>query len=158
MQFCAEYGDYNFIVTPSDLELLRSMNEQLLAAAAKTGRNVGAYALNMLFIKDTDEEAEAYVQHCKDGADTDALAFMMGMAAADVNADEQSTARQILQDMQNNCMFNINVLAGSPATIARKVDEIAAVPGVSGMMFVFPDFVDGVERFGTEVMPLLKCK
>lgn len=158
MQFCAEYGDYNFIVTPSDLGLLRTMNEQLQTAASKTGRDVGAYALNMLFIKDTDEEAEAYLRYCKDGADTDALAFMMGMAAADVNADEQSTARQILQDMQNNCMFNINVLAGSPATVARKVDEIAAVPGVAGMMFVFPDFVDGVERFGTDVMPLLKCK
>ena len=93
----------------------------------------------------------------QDGADTEALAFMMGMAAADVNASETSTARQILQDMQNNCMFNINVIAGSPATVARKVDEIAAIPGVAGMMFTFPDFVEGVERFGTEVMPLLVC-
>ena len=157
MQFCAEYGDYNFIVTPSDLELMRSMSSQLQEAASKTGRKVGAYALNMIFIKDTDAEAEAYVQHCKDGADTDALAFMMGMAAADVNASETSTARQILQDMQNNCMFNINVIAGSPATVARKVDEIAAIPGVTGMMFTFPDFVEGVERFGTDVMPLLVC-
>jgi pyrimidine oxygenase len=83
---------------------------------------------------------------------------MMGMAAADVNASETSTARQILQDMQNNCMFNINVIAGSAATVARKVDAIAAIEGVAGMMLVFPDFVEGVNRFGTEVMPLLECK
>ena len=157
MQFCAEYGDFNFIVTPSDLNRLRDMSAQLREAVVKTGRACGAYALNMVFIKDTDKEANDYVDYCKSGADTDALAFMMGMAAADVTAADGGTAKKILLDMQNNCMFNINVIAGSPATVARKVDEIAAIPGISGMMFTFPDFVEGVDRFGQEVMPILTC-
>ena len=49
------------------------------------------------------------------------------------------------------------VISGSPATVAAALDELAAVPGSSGMMLMFDDFVEGVERFGAEVMPLMRA-
>jgi alkanesulfonate monooxygenase SsuD/methylene tetrahydromethanopterin reductase-like flavin-dependent oxidoreductase (luciferase family) len=36
------------------------------------------------------------------------------------------------------------------------VEELAVDGQVDGVMFVFPDFVDGLTRFGDQVMPLLR--
>jgi pyrimidine oxygenase len=37
------------------------------------------------------------------------------------------------------------------------LDELAAVPGVRGVMLTFDDFVIGMEQFGTRIMPLMRC-
>ena len=49
-------------------------------------------------------------------------------------------------------------LCGSPGTLARRIDEIAAETGIDGMLFSWPDFVGGITDFGERVMPLLKCR
>ncbi len=38
------------------------------------------------------------------------------------------------------------------------LDEVAAVPGVQGVMMTFDDFVIGMEQFGTRIMPLMRCR
>jgi pyrimidine oxygenase len=50
------------------------------------------------------------------------------------------------------------VLVGSYASVARMLDELAAVPGVRGVMMTFDDFVVGMEQFGTRIMPLMRSK
>jgi alkanesulfonate monooxygenase SsuD/methylene tetrahydromethanopterin reductase-like flavin-dependent oxidoreductase (luciferase family) len=61
MEFAAKYADYNFILgsgvnTPA---AFAPLNTQLLAAAAKTGRDVGAYVLFMVIADETDDAAIA---------------------------------------------------------------------------------------------------
>jgi pyrimidine oxygenase len=46
-------------------------------------------------------------------------------------------------------------IVGSPATVAERFAELGTVPGTKGFMLNFDDFLEGVEVFGTEVMPLL---
>jgi pyrimidine oxygenase len=46
-------------------------------------------------------------------------------------------------------------LAGSPETVARRLEEIGQIEGVAGIMLIFDDFVAGMERFGRDVMPLV---
>jgi pyrimidine oxygenase len=80
MQFAAEYGDYNFLAgvgmnTPTAFARL---NAELLAATARTGRDVGAYALFMVIADETDESAMAKWRHYVAGADADALAWLTG--------------------------------------------------------------------------------
>ncbi len=53
---------------------------------------------------------------------------------------------------------NQGVLVGSYASVARMLDELAAVPGVRGVMMTFDDFVIGMEQFGTRIMPLMRCR
>jgi pyrimidine oxygenase len=53
--------------------------------------------------------------------------------------------------------MSIPVICGSYATCAKKIDEIAQESGISGMLWSFPDFVQGVRDFGTEIMPRLAC-
>jgi pyrimidine oxygenase len=38
------------------------------------------------------------------------------------------------------------------------LDELAAVPGVRGVMLTFDDFVIGMEQFGTRILPLMRCR
>ncbi|MCW2576284.1 MAG: hypothetical protein JWR66_2314 [Modestobacter sp.] len=47
------------------------------------------------------------------------------------------------------------LLAGSPATVARQLNEIAAVQGTGGILMSFDDDHETVDRFGAEVVPLL---
>jgi pyrimidine oxygenase len=154
MRFTAEYGDYNFIIGNDGVDGLTAANAQLLAEGEKSGRPVGSYPLYIVIIDDTDEAAAAKVERYRDGADLGALAYMAGQASMDTAG---ATAARIAE-LKGSMFFNIEVIAGSPATVAARVDEIAAVEGTAGIMCVFDDFVVGVERFGTEVMPLLTCR
>ncbi len=78
---------------------------------------------------------------------------MSGQAGMDSSG---ATAAKIAE-MKGAMFLNIEVIAGSPDTVAERIDAIAAVEGTAGIMLIFDDFVEGVERFGTEVMPKLDC-
>jgi pyrimidine oxygenase len=38
------------------------------------------------------------------------------------------------------------------------LDEMAAVPGVRGVMLTFDDFIVGMEQFGTRILPLMRSR
>ncbi len=154
MQFTAEQCDHNFIIGDADPAVVAAANSQLKTEADKTGRDVGSYVLFIVVMADTDEEADAKVELYRQGADLDALAFMTGQAGLDTSG---ATAARITE-LQGAVFFNIGIIAGSPETVAAKIDEMAAVEGTSGMMLVFDDFVEGVTTFGEKVMPILKCR
>ena len=50
------------------------------------------------------------------------------------------------------------MFVGSYASIARMLDELAAVPGVRGVMLTYNDFIMGMEQFGTRILPLMCCR
>ena len=160
MRFCAEYGDYQFILgtgvnTPT---AFKPSADQLLRAAKETGRDIGAYVLFMVIVDETDEKAMAKWKHYNAGADAGALSWMAGQAAADTtNADGTSTAATIALP-EGAINFNMGTLVGSYASVARMLDEIDTVNGVKGVMLTFDDFVTGMDIFGTKVQPLMKTR
>lgn len=159
MRFGAEFGDYNFALgsgvnTPT---AYAPTNEKMLAAAARTGRDVGTYVLFMVIADETDEAAMAKWRHYNAGADTAALAWMFGEAGADPNATEGSTAKAISVP-EGAINFNMGTLVGSYASVARMLDEAAAVPGTKGIMLTFDDFLIGMEQFGQRIQPLMTSR
>jgi len=159
MRFCAEYGDNNFILgtgvnTP---KAFAPSVEQLVRAAKETGRDVGAYGLFMVIMDETDEKAMAKWKHYNAGADAGALSWMAGQAAVDTNADGTGTAANIALP-EGAINFNMGTLVGSYASIARMLDELDTVPGVTGIMLTFDDFITGMDIFGTKVQPLMKTR
>jgi pyrimidine oxygenase len=38
------------------------------------------------------------------------------------------------------------------------LDEMAAMPGVRGVLLTFDDFLDGVAKFAERVQPLMTCR
>jgi pyrimidine oxygenase len=160
-QFISEYADFHFGAGNSVTETTAS-NSNLLSAAARTGRRVGAFASASLVIADTDEEARRKVEYYADGADVAAIEYVTAQYALDT-AKDGSSARTV--ERRRNPEGRMSPyyggnwpIAGSPETIARHIDSLAAVEGTAGIMLTFDDFLEGIERFGTEVMPLLECR
>ena len=154
MQFCAAYGDYQFIIGHDDFVATAEDTQRLLDHAAQTGRDVGPYALYFIITGETDAIAERKWEYYREGADLEAIAFMTGQA----NLDVSGTTAAIITEMQNAFALNIGKVVGSHATVARKLDELAAIDGLKGVMCIFDDFVAGTEDFGRHVMPLLHCR
>lgn len=159
MEFCADYGDYQFVLgtgvnTPT---AYAPANEQLLRASAKSGRDIGSYVLFMVITGETDEEAMAKWRLYNKGADASALSWMAVQADADESAAAGSTAKTIALP-EGAINFNMGTIVGSYATVARLLDEAGSVPGTKGLMLTFDDFVKGMKVFGKKVQPLMTTR
>ncbi|HWD25156.1 MAG TPA: LLM class flavin-dependent oxidoreductase [Acidimicrobiales bacterium] len=154
-RFVAEHADFHF-GGGSSPEKVEASNRVLLAEAAKTGRTVGSYPAVMVVIADTDDEAMEKVAHYNDGADADAIDFMLGQYGLDT-ATDGSSADVVRNHQRARSAFygGGSPIAGSPETVARRLEQIGNVDGVAGIMLIFDDFLGGLERFGSQVMPLL---
>ena len=154
MQFCAEYGDFQFIIGTDDFDVVRGDAKRLRNAADKSGRDVGVYVLFQITMGETDADAQAKWDSYRDGADLDAIAFMTGQASLDTAG---ATAEKITE-MKGAFNLNIGPIVGSHATIAEKLDEVGAIEGVKGVMCVFDDYPSATAEFGERVMPLLSSR
>ncbi|MWV48165.1 pyrimidine utilization protein A [Rathayibacter sp. VKM Ac-2803] len=159
MEFAATYSDYNFsmgvgVNTPT---AYAPQNRALIEAAEKTGRDVGAYVLFMVIAAETDEAAQEKWKLYNDGVDHEAIAWMSGQAAADVNAENGNTATRIALP-EGAVNMNMGTLVGSYESVARMLDEAASVEGTKGIMLVFDDFLEGMDDFGQRIQPLMATR
>jgi pyrimidine oxygenase len=154
MQFCAAYGDYQFIIGNDDFAVTADHTQRLMDYAEQTRRDVGPYALYFVITGETDAIARQKWSYYRDGADLEAIAYMTGQA----NLDASSGTAAIIAQMQNAFALNIGKVIGSHTTVAKQFDELASIKGLKGVMCIFDDFVVGTEDFGRNVMPLLNCR
>jgi pyrimidine oxygenase len=159
LAFTAQHADYNFCFgkghnTPT---ACRDSVERLQAAAAKTGRPVATYALFMIVTGETDAEAEAKWALYKQGADLEALAWMVKQATADTRSGADSGVYQAI-DVASMVNLNIGLLLGSHTTVAQMLDEVAAIPGLAGVLLTFDEFVSGTQTFGECIQPLMASR
>jgi len=159
MAFAAEHADFNFLSGGGENEAagLARQVTRLRKATAETGRDVGALALIMIIADETDAAARAKWEHYKAGVDREALAWRDGQAGQDKKAGALSTAGRMLTE-QHDLPTNLAVFVGSYATVAEKLDELAMVDGLRGVMLTFDDFVVGMEQFGHRIQPLMRCR
>ena len=85
----------------------------------------------------------------------EALAWLGLQAAADTRSDTH--IKEVVNPV-SAINFNMGTLVGSYASIARMLDEMATVPGTSGALLTFDDFVQGIEDFGTRIQPLMTTR
>jgi pyrimidine oxygenase len=130
----------------------------LVQATRKTGHDCGALILQMVIADETDAAAMAKWEHYKAGTDHEALAWRDAQAEDDPSRDPYSQPLKRKTLGIDKLPTNQGVLVGSYASVAGMLDELAAVPGVRGVMLTFDDFVIGMEQFGSRILPLLKCR
>jgi pyrimidine oxygenase len=159
MQFCAEYGDHNFVMgTGVNTPTAFAPTAAALAAEADiTGRAVASYVLFLIIADETDELAQAKYDSYRNAVDASALEWMAEQASVDKNADETSTAKTITLP-EGAFRFNMGVLCGSYDKVAAMLDEAAEVPGTGGIMLVFDDFIEGIEAFGNYIQPKMASR
>ncbi|MBP0617736.1 pyrimidine utilization protein A [Jiella mangrovi] len=159
LRFAAEHADYGFtfctgINTPT---AYAGTNAKLAEACAETGRSVGSYVLVMIIADETDALAEKKWQKYVDNADDAALGWMAEQSGRDKNADETSSSKRINLPA-GRVNMNVGTLVGSYESVARMLDEMATVPGTSGVMLSFDDYDTGVEVFGQKIQPLMRSR
>jgi pyrimidine oxygenase len=160
LAFTAQYADYSFALgkgtnTPT---AFAPVNARLAAARAKTGRDVGSYILFMIIADETDEKALAKWRSYRAGADQEALAWLTNQAAPNAQGGTSNTNTTQLAAPESAVNLNMGTLVGSYESVARMLDEVAAVPDTKGVLLVFDDFVKGVDDFGTRIQPKMTSR
>ncbi|WP_440708539.1 LLM class flavin-dependent oxidoreductase [Herbiconiux sp. YIM B11900] len=153
-RFVAEYADYHFGAGGDAAEVAAS-NTALAEASASLGRTPGAFAQTLVILGDTDADAARKVELYTRGVDRGAVAGMVREYSNDTSTDGSSAMVAESHRAEVSPFYGGRALVGSPQTVADHLNAIAAVPGTAGTMLTFDDFLEGVDRFGTEVMPLL---
>jgi pyrimidine oxygenase len=159
-RFAAQYADYNFCGSGGINEPTKVAPSvaRLVKATEESGRKCGALVLQMIIADETDAAAEAKWEHYKAGTDLEAMAYRDAQASDDPNPDPYSQAHKRATLGIDKLPTNQGVLVGSYAKVAKMLDELAAVPGVTGVMMTFDDFVIGMEQFGSRIMPLMRSR
>lgn len=158
LAFSAKWADYAFCLgvgvnTPTAFS---TNNDRLAVALEKTGRDVSVFVLVMIIAAETDDEAMAKWTSYNEGIDLEAIDWLADQGAKDQhNAD--TNVRQLAAP-EGAVNINMGTLVGSYETVARMLDEMAAVPNTGGVLLTFDDFVEGIEAFGTRIQPLMKSR
>jgi pyrimidine oxygenase len=159
LEFTAKHADYNFcfgkgINTPT---ACTDTVARMQSFADKSGRAVASYALFMVITGETDAEAEAKWELYREGADLEALSWLVEQATADKNPASGSNVRYAI-DPKSMVNINIGLLLGSHAKVARLLDEVATIPGLAGVLLTFDEFISGTRIFGERIQPLMQCR
>jgi pyrimidine oxygenase len=112
----------------------------------------------MIIADETDEAAMAKWQLYREGADQGALQWLTTQAAPNAQGGTSNTNTTQLAAPESAVNLNMGTLVGSYASVARMLDEVAAVPDTAGVLLVFDDFVEGVENFGQQIQPKMKSR
>jgi pyrimidine oxygenase len=107
---------------------------------------------------DTDAAALAKWEHYKAGTDLEALGWSRAQADADVHNDDPNSTKGRMGGIVPPSPTTAMKLIGSYATVARLLDEMAAMPGMEGAMLSFDDFRLGVEQFGQRIQPQMRSR
>ncbi|WP_425918089.1 pyrimidine utilization protein A [Acinetobacter sp. TSRC1-2] len=159
LEFSAKYADYNFVFgkglnTP---KAYADINDRLKVHTDKTGRDVQTYVLFMVIAAETDEEAFAKWQSYNDGADVEAINWLMNQGGKDTKSGADTNIRQMASSV-SPVNINMGTLVGSFENVAKMLDEIGEIEGTEGILLTFDDFIQGVEDFGQKIQPLMKCR
>ncbi len=117
--------------------------------AAELGTTIKTYAMCTLVYAETDAKAEKLADHYRDGKDMGAIINMLKSWGV---PPERLSA---VADQQGP--FMTQTMIGSPATCAEKVEEFVNYCELDGLMMIFPDFVEGLRMFGSEILPRLQA-
>lgn len=158
LRFVVDNADYSFVMAGKDK--LAKFTSDMHTASAEAGRKVGTLPLYAIVSGRTDAEAQDKADRILAAADTSAIANIMGSAAHDTNAGGSATHLMEALSMPaaegNMAYMSFPLLAGTPETIASKINDLAAETGMDGIMLSWPDFEDGVREFGEKIAPKIK--
>lgn len=163
IRFCAEHGDINFVASSgrNTLTAFADTATAVVEAAKLTGREVGVYVLVMIIAAPTDDEAWEKWRHYQSGVDVEALTWLSSQSSLDKihSADSRSSVSIMNRAAATEAVNQgLGALIGSYSSVARMLDEMAAVEGVSGVMLICDDFRQGLTDFGERIQPLMESR
>ncbi len=151
--FTAKECDYSFLGGKS-VEQIKQFSRRIKTLAAEAGREIKTATTILAVIDDSDAAAERRWKRYQDGADLEALANI----AAAFGRESTETARMRLEKETRSVSFTGRAVTASPATLAEMLHDLADDGGVDSVQLLFVDYLEGMERFAADVMPLLRLE
>ncbi|MBN9107547.1 MAG: hypothetical protein J0I34_02090 [Pseudonocardia sp.] len=84
--------------------------------------------------------------------DHETVAGLAGRECGD--GDDEATTN--IYDNSDTVMLGFPTTVGDAETVAEKLRVLGGVEGVSGILMTFQDYTTDIDRFGREVVPLLR--
>ena len=149
--FQAQYSDGAFLGSES-IEGMRDLSRDVHERAAANGRTVRTYSMMTIVQGDTDAEAEATAERYGEGLDREALSNMRRSWGWDAQR-----ALSWAEGAKGEEAFQTPYVTGSAETLSEKVLDILDRAELDGLMLIFPDYLEGLPRFGESVLPALRA-
>jgi len=151
LRFTAREADYSFI-NGDGLEGVKQQSLNSKRIALEEGTTIKTATTTLLGIRGTTEEASTYWEHLMEGADDEAI-FNMGTAFSQRTRENKKRGALLLDGKKK--IHSGRPFVGAPQQIADEIIKLAVEGDIDSILLVFPDYVDGLRRFGSDVMPLL---
>lgn len=154
-QFAAENCDVAFIVasdTPKSVETARKAKE----VAREMGKpDLKVFGLVTVIPGDTDEEAQALLDHFNAGVDKECVADIAAGYATSRSAAQTGSGSQFFEEGKPVSSVMSGELVGSYETLARRLAATVNDGDLDGLMLIVPDYVKDLEAVATKTLPLL---
>ncbi|HEX7853568.1 MAG TPA: LLM class flavin-dependent oxidoreductase, partial [Sphingobium sp.] len=156
MRFAAEHADMCFVIVQSDdpAKIRAQVDEYKLLAKREFNRDVQVWSSAYVVQRETDEEAQAYLQHysvdCEDTAAVDAWIKILSVESKLMAPEALRAARQRFAAGAGGFP-----LVGTPERIVSRL-QMLSESGIDGVVLTWVDFVDGLARFIRDCLPLLE--
>ncbi|MBS0961264.1 LLM class flavin-dependent oxidoreductase [Acetobacter thailandicus] len=153
MDFAIHNTDALFIGGRDDAEM-RDISQKAKEKAKAAGRRLRTYAMAIIVQEETDAEAENTMNVFREGFDEEGFRNMLrsyGMIDAEIGKENAMTARA-------RTGFMAPRIAGSSATIIKRIEQVIDETGLDGLMLIFPDYEKGLKNLAKEVLPALRAR
>jgi alkanesulfonate monooxygenase SsuD/methylene tetrahydromethanopterin reductase-like flavin-dependent oxidoreductase (luciferase family) len=155
--FIADTCDIGYlaIADHDDLDKTRREVESMKERARSQGREVQLWTYAYVIQRDTQEEADRYLDRIAHelGDDDAAETF-----ASNIGVNSQIMSAEAWQGFKTHLKAGHGgyALVGTAEQIAERLAGLAEI-GLDGVALSWVDFVDGLERFSADVLPLLEA-
>lgn len=126
---------------------VRDASRSAKRVAAELDTTIKTYAMCTLIYAETDAKAEQLVERYREGADMGAIVNMLKSWGI--------PPERLSEVAEKQGPFMTQTMVGSPATCGEKIEHFINHCELDGLMMIFPDYVDGLKMFGSEILPRL---
>jgi FMNH2-dependent dimethyl sulfone monooxygenase len=156
MRFSAKFSDLGLIspqgATPE--EWRPQVENYKKMAREEFGREIQLWTNCAVVQRETQKEAEDYLRrYSEEYLDTEVMDSLMRTISAENNIPMGSERLEFMR--RRMAVGAGHPLIGTAQSIAKELEEISRV-GIDGVIMTWVDYVDGVERFIKDVLPLLE--
>ncbi|MFD1707874.1 LLM class flavin-dependent oxidoreductase [Siminovitchia sediminis] len=151
LNFTAKNGSHSFVSGRNFAEM-KAMGLKAKETAKKYGRTIKTNTVFIIIQADTDKEAKELEQYYRDGADVELLSNIMNIYSKDASG---SASQMLAENAKKHVFYGFPPISGSPETIASILEEVHREGEFDGILFTFPEYLEGMRNFNEKVRPLL---
>ena len=144
-EFATSFADVGFLMPPSEEPVVvKEYLDGYKAEAQGKGRTIQAWTYCPMIQRDSRAEAEEYYEYFAETmADAEVRDAQIASAIAGTQVDPEwiNGLKKIFAAGGGH-----RPLVGTAVDIADQLEELSGA-GMDGVLFIYPDFVDGVKRF-----------